>query len=306
MKTILITGAFGFLGSHAAVDFARKGFTVYGVGHPSLGHSVVPSCFNHLLQGSISLELLRSLPTPPDFILHAAGGSSVANSYADPLNDFKKTVDGTASLLEYVRLHSPKARVIYTSTAAVYGDHDANPILITDQTLPVSPYGSHKLLGEALCHSYRQHFGLQISVVRFFSIYGNGLRKQLLWDACKKLDGISGDAFFWGDGGDIRDWLHVSDATSLIHSLVTHDDFIRSLNAGSGIGTSVRNILSGLKLFLGSSATIRFKGEARDGDPACYIADLTESIALNWKAKISLHDGLSEYCRWFRQETNSS
>ena len=110
---------------------------------------------------------------------------------------------------------------------------------------PLSPYGLHKCLAEDLCRFYAAYWKLPIAVIRFFSLYGEGLRKQLLWDACKKLHG---DAFiFEGTGNEERDWLHVEDAVRLIALAGEHASSLCPIvNGGSGAARSVRSVLEAL------------------------------------------------------------
>ena len=157
-------------------------------------------------------------------------------------------------------------------------------------------------MAERLCGLYRKNFSLKISIIRFFSIYGEGLRKQLLWDASNKLCSKEGKAEFWGDGKDIRDWIHVTDACSLIFKVAAMDEMLPVLNGGSGTGHPVSEILQQLKNHLGSNQEIHFKGEQKAGDPSYYVADLSEAQSLGWKPEVSLDDGLSRYAKWFLKE----
>ena len=123
----------------------------------------------------------------PDLVFHLAGGSAVGPSLNAPFEDFMRTTGTTARLLEWLRTHSPRSKLIVASSAAVYGDTHGAPADETRPPSPVSPYGFHKLMMEQLCQEYSQVFGLETAVLRMFSVYGEGLRKQLLWDCGVKL-----------------------------------------------------------------------------------------------------------------------
>jgi UDP-glucose 4-epimerase len=138
--------------------------------------------------------------------------------------------------------------------------------------------------------------------VRFFSLYGNGLRKQLLWDACGKLTSGGKSAQFWGTGMDVRDWLHIEDAARLIEGLALLSDPPSLLNGGSGQGNSVSRILSLLQEGLGSEVAIDFLGESRKGDPSYYVADLAESSKLAWSPEVPIEDGIRRYAEWYQAE----
>ncbi|MCU0973371.1 MAG: NAD-dependent epimerase/dehydratase family protein, partial [Burkholderiales bacterium] len=209
---ILVTGAFGFVGRHVARASARHGHMVQGVGHGSwMRREFVEWGLSDWHSVDVTLENLITYGGDPDAIIHCAGGGSVAFSVAYPRQDFQRNVETTLAVLEYARLHRPSARVVLASSAAVYGSCGSSTERGTASIAPISPYGWHKHMAEQLCQSYAAQYGLSVSVVRLFSVYGSGLRKQLLWDACVKFAGEERPVF-GGDGTERRDWLHVEDA----------------------------------------------------------------------------------------------
>ena len=106
----------------------------------------------------------------PSFI--SRGGSSVGLSLQNPLDDFTRTVETTARLLEWTRIHAAEAKIVAVSSAAVYGGGHSRPIPESAPIRPYSPYGHHKSMMEALCRSYGENFGLRDAIVRLFSVYG--------------------------------------------------------------------------------------------------------------------------------------
>ena len=110
-----------------------------------------------------------------------------------------------------MRVYNPKAQLIYPSSPAVQGEHTNTPIKEDYVGKPASPYGYHKKIVEDLCQSYSEKYSLKISVVRLFSVYGNGLKKQLLWDAYNKIRYSSKEVEFWGTGEETRDFIHIED-----------------------------------------------------------------------------------------------
>ncbi len=137
------------------------------------------------VNGSVDSDNLANIARTvglPDAVIHLAGGSLVGPSIANPGEDFRRTVQAMQHLLEWLRLANPAARVVVASSAAVYGDGHMQPISETAAYAPTSPYGTHKAMAEMLCRSYGRQYGMQIALVRLFSVYGPGLRKQLIWD----------------------------------------------------------------------------------------------------------------------------
>lgn len=301
MKTALITGAHGFLGRYAAKAFSNNGCRVVGIGHGDWGFKN-PGDYGiaEWIEADIDFAALAGLGEGFDYIVHCAGGSSVGYSVKFPEQDFYRTVGTTIAVLEYARLHQPKVRIIYPSSAAVYGVQDAEPIAVDVQPSPLSPYGFHKRMAEELCISYGRNYGLSIGIARLFSVYGPGLRKQLLWDACLKLTRSGAPPEFYGTGNETRDWIHVRDAAALLLKIAQSGDSFSIVNGGAGISTRISEILSQLADLLGFETEIMFSGEQKEGDPRHYLADITEAMALGWQPQVTLADGLREYVDWFR------
>lgn len=304
---VLVTGANGFLGRHTARLFAQKNYTVLGIGH---GEWPQEDWVRWGLSGwqsaDVTLQTLQQYAGTPTAIIHCAGSGSVAFSIEDPLADFQSTVVTTAHVLEYVRSSSPSSRVIYPSSASVYGTVDALPILDDCRVAPISQYGVHKLIAEQLVASYARQFATSASIVRFFSVYGCGLRKQLLWDACCKL--AAGDAVFMGTGDEVRDWLHVEDAAKLLLVASEHANTdCPTVNGGSGEGVTVRDILLHLGYSLSQqNVSPAFSGTQRTGDPSRYVADVTGARQWGWRPQRSWRDGIAEYAAWWRQSSQPS
>lgn len=301
----LVTGGFGFLGRAVARELHRQGLRVHGIGrgHWPL-HQARASGFDTWLDAGISLAALMSLEEPIDFVVHCAGGSSVGYSIQHPLDDFSKTVQGTAELLEWLRLKSPGSLLVYPSSAGVYGAKPDAPIRESDPLTPISPYGYHKKIVEDLLSAHSAAYGRRVAIIRFFSIYGPGLTKQLLWDAAMKLRAAgAGSAEFWGTGEETRDWIHSADAAGLIWAASRSQESFSILNGASGRRITVRETLEELRAALGCSATVRFNNQAREGDPRFYHADIARAGALGWRPAISLPDGIREYARWLGRQT---
>lgn len=298
---ILITGLAGFLGRNVAALFFERGWDVVGCGRGSISSSEHARLgVSEWREGSISEELLQEIWNDPDVVIHCAGSGSVSQSLEAPYSDFCDTTLGTAVVLDFLRRKNSKAVFIYPSSPAVNGLCLKQPISITDPVKPISPYGYHKLSAELLCESYRRNFNLNTFVVRLFSVYGQGLKKQILWDACEKIS--NGDGGFWGTGLETRDFIHVRDVVELFYSIGinSRSDSPRILNCGSGLAYEVNHVVSEIKYYIGSGVQINFNGQVRAGDPIHYRADNQESLAFGWLPKISLADGLKEYVSWYQ------
>jgi UDP-glucose 4-epimerase len=300
---VLVTGAHGFIGRHVARCLAGHGHRVTGIGHGRwTGEEWRSWGLETWIENDISRESLNEFANTPDTIVHCAGGGSVAFSLGNPLSDFQRTVATSVAVMDYVRQASPTTRIVYPSSAGVYGAVKDVPIKEDTPCGPVSPYGMHKWIAEQVVSSYCGYFGLSGSIVRLFSVYGCGLRKQLLWDGCHKL--TSGDHVFMGTGNEVRDWLHVDDAAELLHvAMERASPQCPVANGGTGEGVSVREILTHLANCLrAGSEKLVFSEAPRAGDPSIYIADTTKARGWCWKPGAHWRDRVAEYAAWWMLE----
>lgn len=312
MKKVWVTGAHGFLGRNLCRRLADEGFYVVGIGH---GHWAVGEAeafgLNHWVFSDLTLAALYDLESEvgaPETIYHLAGSGSVAYSLANPYLDYQRTVQTTLDVLEFIRLKSPNTPIIYPSSSAVYGVAGDEPIKESIPLNPISPYGTHKKIVEELFLSYATHFNVSSSLVRFFSIYGKGLRKQLFWDLCCKFDNRKGDVILHGSGDEARDWIYVDDAVALmikasekVYEMM--DDKMIVVNGGTGVAVTVRAIVDELRNQFGSKKEYKFNGVTREGDPQKYLADIGLAESWDWKPTCEWRTGLADYVRWFKKES---
>ena len=300
-KTVLVTGGYGFLGRATGLRFKRSGYQVLGIGNGRWeSHRFRSHGFDEWLDAAVTISSLLTLGQEFDVIVHCAGTASVGYSQTNPRQDFGKTVESTAELLEYMRLNNPSAHLIYPSSAGVYGAKDDAPIKESDHLNPISTYGYHKRIVEELCDNYARTYGLRIGIIRFFSVYGAGLTKQLLWDASVKLSTTEGEATFWGTGEETRDWIHVDDATEIILKLSKSSESFCIVNGATGTRITVRDVIEMLREALDAEVAIKFNGAARAGDPHFYHADVSKLRQLGLLPTVSLADGLNRYAAWFK------
>ncbi len=300
-RTVLVTGGAGFLGRAVAQEFTQMGWAVVGIGHSNwTAEEASMNGYSTWHSASVDLAGLSRITMLVDVVVHCAANGSVPYSLTHPLDAFRRTVQTTAEVLEFCRSLPRPPVVVYPSSAAVYGAAPDKALSESSPSIPVSPYGFHKRMTEDLLASYALHGGGHAAIVRFFSIYGPGLDKQLLWDASKKLTANEPLVTFWGNGGETRDWLHVSDAARLIVAVAQLEGPFTVLNGGSGQRSTVLDSLTLLREQLGSSSNIEFNGEVRAGDPRHYLADMTRAHAIGWLPKVSLREGFQEYAKWFK------
>jgi UDP-glucose 4-epimerase len=298
---VLITGAFGFLGRYTAKEFKMAGYEVIAIGHGDWSSDEYTKWgIDFWFETTITFDALLKINRKFDLIVHCGGSGSVGFSQENPFEDFQKSVLSTLALLEYIRLHNPTCKFIYPSSPAVQGNLENIPIKEDLSSTPASPYGFHKKIAEELCLSYYKNFKIEIGVIRFFSIYGPGLKKQLIWDTCIKIQ-QSNEVVFFGTGGETRDWLHVRDAASLVYKLSKDFTGYQVVNGGSGTSTRVDQMIRLISKHFKKPVKISFNGQVKEGDPIYFWADNRKALAIGWTPKIDIDEGIKEYVAYFNR-----
>jgi UDP-glucose 4-epimerase len=304
-ETILVTGASGFLGTHLCEHLKRQRCTLIGldrVGPPST------TAFDRFVIGDLAAESEQCIQTfEPAVVFHLAGGSSVPNSVRDPFGDFERTVPGTASLLVAAAKASKPPSLVYFSSAAVYGEPRALPITEDSPIRPISPYGAHKAACEALLEHYARIHGLRVVILRIFSAYGEGLRRQFFWDlAGRALEAHAlghKQVSVLGAGDESRDFIHASDIASAARlAAECMGDGLEVYNVASGEETLISWAAERLLRALGLDLEFSFEGVAVPGNPTRWKGDISRLGALGFRPARSLEGRLPELATWIAAE----
>lgn len=295
---IWVTGAGGFIGQHLCHNLALKEKTVIGFGFRQFAIAK-----GHYFGGGLSSEILNNAVSKfgkPAAVYHLAGGSTVGQSIVEPSQDFNRSVASTSILLNFLKNVAREVPVVLASSAAVYGAGHQGPISISATLNPFSPYGFHKRMVEELGQSFHATYGQPISIVRLFSVYGEGLRKQLLWDLCNKMRNDETQIILGGSGQEVRDWCHVSDVVQLLkHACANNSNGLRYYNGGTGIATPIHRIADSVMTFWGGELSIKFSNKSRLGDPVSLIAD-TNFLPEGQEWAIDINEGIRRYVAWFK------
>lgn len=301
MKSVLITGAKGFLGTNVSKHYKGSGYRTYGIGHGKLSIKESKEIgLDYWREDDLSIKAFLEFRENFNVIIHCGGGGSIGYSLDYPEEDYKKTVDGTIEVLEYMRKYNPESHLIYPSSPAVQGEHPDKPIEESYVGEPVSPYGRHKKITEDLCLSYSEEFGLNISIARLFSVYGNGLRKQLLWDACKKISKAKHEVIFWGTGGETRDFIHINDVLYLFDLLIDVKDKFLIINGGIGSRCTTKHIINMIRNLINPNINIHFDNKKNIGNPMYYCADTQKLQNYGFTPSKKLEQGIKNYVDWVR------
>jgi len=303
MKRVLVTGATGFIGRVVTESFAGRGDQVFGIGTRPPENAPLPDLAGYWSLRLPAVGLAECVKTSrPDVCVHCAGRASVELSMSDPVEDFDTAVPVTFNILETLRRHAPSCQFILISSAAVYGNAPHLPISESQNPAPLSPYGFHKLICEHLCREFTAVYGLKTSAARIFSTYGPGLRRQVLWDICRKI--LRERALrLKGTGLESRDFIHVRDvgrAIALIADRAPGEG--ESYNLASGEETTIRHLAELALERLHVALSIEFDGVVPAGTPRNWRADIGLIKGLGYAPGLSLEEGVDTYLNWAKAE----
>ncbi len=274
---ILVTGSAGFVGKSVGQYAVQAGHTVAGVARRSQPDLDWPG--THLALDVATADLAGPVAdADPDVIFHAAGSASVGGSVAAPLDDFRAAVLSWINLLDGVRRSGRRPLIVFPSSAAVYGNPASLPVAESASIVPISPYGFHKAACELIAEEYASCFGLDILIVRVFSVFGPAQRRLLIWDIYRRAAGDEPAIWLEGTGRESRDFLHVDDLAALVLRLSAdgagRTGRSRVVNAGRGDESSVLTVAEFVRSAAGVDKPIRCRGVERPGDPQRWQADV--------------------------------
>ena len=273
MARVLITGGAGFIGHYTALAALDSGYEVHLLDNLCSGPN--EDIKNFISRGVIihhgdvrDLETLRNCIAGIDFVVHLAAQISVAASIEDPDHTLSVNVDGTASVITAAEEGLVK-RLIFASSAAVYGDAEQIPIPESAPLTPQSPYAVSKIVGEELCRRSK----IETCAMRFFNVYGEGQSAAggyaAVIPAFKSAISQGEIPKVFGDGTQIRDFIHVEDLAAIIVAALEIEDLPPEMNLASGTGTSLLQLLDTL-----GAEKAEFMDE-RPGDIHTSIADVS-------------------------------
>lgn len=195
-KRVLITGAAGFIGAKMMELFTARGFTAFG--WDRINTENIES-IDMLDEASVIAVLER---IKPNIVVHCAGSADVGKSVQYPETDYAGNVTITHNLLFALhKLNMKSIRVVFLSSAGVYGNPISLPITEDMPVNPLSPYALHKVMCEDMCRYFNRNYNMDIKVARIFSAYGAGLRKQIFWDMHMKAE-KTGKLEMFGTGNE--------------------------------------------------------------------------------------------------------
>lgn len=302
---VLVTGGAGFIGSHLVEKLSEENCQVMVLDNLHTGlRENVPAGVALVELNVCDPQLLPLFETEKfDAVVHLAGQTMVNVSIDDPHYDAQVNIQGTVNVLEACRKTEVK-RIVFASTAAVYGDIDEVPIQETFAARPTSFYGLSKLTVENYLQLYHQLYGLDYVALRFANVYGerqgDGGEGGVISIFTKRV--ARGEAIaIYGDGGQTRDFIYAGDVASGIWQALRTEKANAVYNLSTQTEVSINHMVALLAQISGKSIQPDY-GPVRAGDIYRSILANDRAVAgLAWKPVVSLKEGLTRTYRYFAQ-----
>lgn len=306
-KNIIVTGGAGYIGSHICKALKERGYVPVVIDNLSRGYRNFvkwgPSVIGDIGDKQILKHAFDAYQ--PIAVIHCAGLTYVEESLKDPKMYYQNNVAGALCLLETMLEHSV-SKIIFSSTAATYGQETSSPLLEDCPQIPINPYGRSKLIIEQIIKDFTKAYSLQYAILRYFNAAGADMEGEIgeyhipethlipliLEVAAGKRKAISiyGTDYPTPDGSAIRDYIHVEDlARGHVQALecLIHSGESVVANLGSGRGTSVKEVIKVVEKVTGKQIPIHL-APRREGDPAVLVANIEKAKScLKWSPDLS-------------------
>lgn len=323
---ILVTGAAGYIGSHACKMLDKAGYDVVAVDDLSRGNLHAMKWGRRAVGDIRNVDFLNQVfqETPIAAVMHFAAFAYVGESMRDPYEYYERNVRGTTTLLECMKKHGVK-KLVFSSSCAVYGSPDLLPVCEAAPRKPESPYGETKLICEKAIEFYTKNFNFKSVILRYFNVVGSDPECELgeehepethilplLIDAAlSEADfQIYGSNYDTRDGTCIRDYLHVLDlidAHIIALRELEGDINFRTFNLGMGRGYTVKEVVECVEKVVGKKVNLSMH-EPRDGDATALWADASKAFEeLGWAPSYcSLETAVSHRLAWLNNKGAAS
>lgn len=300
MNKILVTGGAGFIGSHVTKLLLDAGHQVVVLDNLSTGHKEALDPRAKLVVGDIAGPPKTALKNI-DAIIHLAGLIIVPESVKDPAKYCQNNVLGTVNLLTLAKDTGVK-KVIFSSSACVYGTPKKLPITEDAPLAPDNPYGATKASIEVFLQAFHANFGLDVTVLRYFNPYGPGEMHQPETHAIPnfvKAALVQKPIPLYWKGEQIRDFIYISDLAQAHIDVLPLSGF-NIFNLGTEIGVKVKDVIRETFEIVGYQVPVSNLGQ-RPGDVAAnYASSAKLKAAVGWKAKVNLTEGLKRTIDFYK------
>ena len=303
-KRVLITGGAGFIGSHLVRHFADQAqVTVLDDLRSGYAHNLDGVACRFVRGSILDAHALREAMADAEEVYHLAAMISVPESVAKPAECAELNTEGTRRVLD-AAVAAGARKVVLASSAAIYGDNPTVPKLESMSPEPKSPYAETKLAGEHLLEAYRQTHGLGTTSLRFFNVFGPRQDPRSAYAAAVPIfiaKALRDEPIgIHGDGGQTRDFVHVTDIVGALAYAGASADMAGTYNVGYGRSQSILELAQEILRLTGSKSVIEHL-PPRAGDVRHSLASTERLLTAGWKPKSSVQAGLAETVDFYRQ-----
>jgi len=313
---VLITGAAGFIGSHLSERLLNDGLIVVGVDNfddfydPQIKRRNLKGCLKNknfqLVEADIrdSTAMDKTVSSSVEIIVHLAAKAGVRPSIEKPLLYADVNINGTMVLLEAAKKNKVN-KFIFGSSSSVYGNNKKVPFSEEDNVdFPISPYAATKKACELICHTYHHLYGISITSLRFFTVYGPRQRPDLSIHKFAKLIEQGSPIPVYGDGSMMRDFTYIDDIIDGTVAAMNKCTGFNLYNLGESRPISVNNLIVEIEKALGKK-TVKKYLPPQPGDVERTFADVTKAVnELGYKPNTTIQTGLAKFVQWLRQKSN--
>ncbi len=310
---VLITGAAGFIGSHLCERMLADGWTVTGLDNfndfynPQIKRDNISGCLKNtnfsLIEDDIrNPEVVeKAVCDNVDVIIHLAAGAGVRPSILEPVYYSDNNMTGTMVMLEAAKKFKVK-KFIFASSSSVYGNNKKVPFSEYDNVdFPISPYAATKKAGELFCHTYYHLYGINMTCLRFFTVYGPRQRPDLAIHKFARLIEQGKSIPVYGDGSMMRDFTYIDDIIDGIVASIKKCEGYNVYNLGESRPVTVKKLVTEIEIALGKKAVIEYL-PMQPGDVNCTYADVSKAEKeLGYNPKTNISDGLAKFVEWMRK-----
>ena len=312
---VMVTGAAGFIGGETLLKLVDAGHDVLAIDRVMPPGQLIPvPCQWHTgdYAGELGLDSIKRFC--PDAIIHCAGTSLVGPSVTNPAEYYNNNFIKTKILLDYlVKNHDKPVRVIFSSSAATYGNPIITPVQEVDPTEPISPYGQSKLMTDWMLQSYQQAYGLDFVSFRYFNACGadslarHGQAPGATHIIARVLESMRdsqpftlyGTDYPTDDGTCIRDYIHVEDLADAHIQAIDKSTPVGIYNLGTAEGFSNAQVIDTARTVTGQRIEV-IVGAQRAGDPATLTADAGKFMQVSgWQPKFGMTDIINHAWAWY-------
>jgi UDP-glucose 4-epimerase len=306
-KKVLVTGGAGFIGSHLVDALVKKGAKVTAIDNFFGGFlSNLELSKKKIIFENIDIrdkEKLRKAMLGQEVIFHLAANADVPYSVEHPQEDFEINVIGSYNILQNA-LENKVEKIIFASTAAIYGDPAYVPVDEKHSTVPVSPYGASKLAIERLGHAYHKTYGLPFVTMRIFNTYGERQPRYVMYDLLRKLYADNSKLEVLGTGNQRRDYSYVGDTADAFILAAENDNSSGQVyNIAGGNTISIKELVGMLKKILKiEKLDVNYTQKSWAGDINVLSANINKlTEELKFKPKVPLDEGLERLHAWLKE-----